>query len=86
MVKFRTEYDSFPRRIKKVKNKPKILIVLCELLNIIFDRIFPFALGFYFLYYQNWWLLIVFIFYLFISPHFSVDKDSIIKIKITRGL
>jgi len=76
--------NRFPKRkIKKKKNKA--IIVLLMLSEIVFNSIFPFALGVYFGLTKHIFFLILFLFPLFFQLRISMNKRNEINFEIIRG-
>jgi hypothetical protein len=77
--------DRFPKR--KIKHKKsKIILALLLFSEVLFNTIFPFAVGVYFGLTKHIFFLILFMFPLFFNIRIKIDKNNQINFEIVRGL
>jgi len=76
-------------RFEKAKSKKPInqlIIAILFLVQLIYNTIFPFALGVYFAQTKHLFFIILMIFPIFFSVRIKINKDNEIDFEIVRGI
>jgi hypothetical protein len=85
-MKFKTVIqDRFPKKNIKFKRN-KLIIALLIFSEVLFNTIFPFAMGVYFGMTKHIFFLVLFIFPLFFNIRIRIDKKNQINFEIVRGI